>query len=224
MLHRAILTLLATGGLSAAQFLVTLEPDANRTGIAIRIDSARGSTSNPHAPEVLDFRSFVGTSLHGTYADSGRAIAWRDPGPDIAFGTIGARLPLRSLLHPLFPALPSGALQAGDTWERTWTQTAIHGQQSRRMPLRTRYTVESVATVAGSRLARVRLVSTPVSGALPGAAIRGTLTVDGDGIVQELRLEEARTGDDWELNGRRVRYTQRDELTVTVRAGAASSR
>jgi hypothetical protein len=206
-----------------AQFRVTLSPVAGTRGaIAVRIDSARGSASNPHAREVLDLRPLMGTSLQATYADSGRPVTWSQSGPAVGFGEIGGSLPLTTLLDPLFPALPARAVRANDTWERTWTQQALIGQKEVQISVRTRYVVERIQALDGAQVARVRFTTSPTGAAVPGTTSAGTMLVGLDGVLRELRIEESREGNDWDFNGNILTYMQRDELVVTLRPSTPS--
>jgi hypothetical protein len=202
----------------AAQFRVTLNPVAGTRGaLSVRIDSARGSASNPHAREVLDLRPMIGTALQATYADSGRPVTWSAQGPTVGFGEIGGSLPLTTLLDPLFPALPARAVRANDTWERTWTQQALIGQKETRVTLRTRYTVDRIESLDGAQVVRVRFTTAPTGAAVPGTTSTGTMVVGVDGVLRELRIEESREGNDWDFNGNILNYVQRDELVVSLR-------
>jgi hypothetical protein len=203
----------------SAQFRVTLSPAAGARGaLVVRVDSARGSASNPHAREVLDLRPMMGTSLQATYADSGRPVTWSERGPTVSFGEIGGAIPLTALLDPIFPALPNRAVRASDTWERTWSTFAIVGQKEVQLTVRTRYQVERVETVDRAQVVRVRFTSTPIGGAVAGATSTGTMLVGVDGVLRELRIEETHNGNDWDFNGNTLTYAQRDELVVTLRA------
>jgi hypothetical protein len=207
----------------ATQFRVTLAPVAGARGaVSVRVDSARGSASNPHAREVLDLRPLMGTSLQATYTDSGRPAVWAATGPTVSFGEIGGSLPLTTLLDPIFPALPARPVRANDTWDRTWTQTALVGQKEVRIAVRTRYVVERIETVAGAQVVRVRFTTTPTGPAIPGSTSSGTMLVGVDGVLRELRIEESREGNDWDFNGNILSYTQRDELVVTLRPATSA--
>jgi hypothetical protein len=201
----------------SAQFRVTLSPAAGARGaVMVRVDSARGSASNPHAREVIDLRPMIGTSLQATYADSGRPVTWSERGPTVAFGEIGGAIPLIALLDAVFPALPNRAVRAGDAWERTWSAPAIVGQKEVQLTVRTRYQVERLETVDRAQVVRVRFTSTPSDAA--DAPSTGTMLIGADGVLRELRIEGTRNGNDWDFNGNTLTYVQRDELVVTLRA------
>jgi hypothetical protein len=201
------------------RFHVTLNAAAGGRGLSVRMDSARGSASNPHARSVLDLRSFVGTSLGVTYADSGKPVKWETAGPTVDFADASGALALSLLLDPMFPALPARDVRAGTTWERTWSRTALVGQQAHTTAVRTRYTVDKTERVGGVTGWRVSFVTTPVAGAAHVDQSGGSMLVGADGVLHELTLEETTSGR-WEFNGEQLPYTQREQVRVALRPGS----
>lgn len=188
--------------------------------VALVVDSARGSTTNPHAREVLDLRSLRGSQVVVTYGDSG--ATWPTPVPDLSFGDYG-KLPLSSVLDPLFPALPARAMAAGATWERSYTRRSLHGADAVTHPITVRYTLQRYDVVRGTRLARITFdvvadPSSPTGFKSSGAMLVGA----GDGLLHELTVEETASGI-WLFQGNEFPFIQTNALRYFLHGGAAAA-
>lgn len=197
---------------------------AGRTELTIRIDSARGSGTTPHARAVLDLRSLVGTSYRAVVADSGRPVTWAPSPAMITFGDMGGTLPLRALLSMLIPALPARAVRVGDSWDRTWSQEVLLGQRDIRQPVRTRFIVQGTERTARGVSWRIRFTASVVGVAAPPALGSGSMLVGADGVLHELTLEENRQGADWSFSDQMFSYGQIDRWTITLRSGSSARR
>lgn len=206
------------------QYRATLVQPTGAGSIQVRVDSARGSASNPHARSVLDLRFLMGTTLGVTYGDSGKPVSWAAEGPAVTFADIGGEMSLSLMLDPLFPALPARDVRSGATWERVWTRSVLVGQHIRTAQVRTRYTIEGTERAGGATAWKVQFVTTPVSGATGGQESTGTMLVGSDGVLRELMLSEASGGDDWVFGTESVGFRQRDTIRVTLRAGSGPAR
>lgn len=194
----------------------------NTNEAVVRVDTARGSLSTPHNREVLDLRNLQNTRFTITYGDSGAPATWPATPAGLAFGD-GSEIPFATLLGQLIPALPMRAARTGDTWERSWTRRSMNGQERAQHAVTTRYTLEAITQSAGTRVARVRFVTTSGAGAPPVFKSGGTMLVGADdGVLRELTLEESSTGN-WDFNGEMLPFIQTDVTKLVLRdaTGAA---
>ena len=196
--------------------------DARVSGDSVRVtltlDSARASTIAHGTRQVIDTRTMVGKSAALTYARQGGVARVADDGPAADFGPrLGGLVPVSVLFDALFPPIPAQPVRVRDSWERTWQRTALDAAAVTQRPVTARYTLASVETRNGVRLARIGVtIAEPAAGDDAAIDATGSILIGlDDGIVREAVLTETVAGNG-DLGGAMRAFEQTTNYRLTA--------